>query len=71
MVITDDMINELTIPDKYPIPHITLLTLWTVLRQEVDVKTRSFELGSIGKAISHIKRYMRDSSLDSTVRPIR
>ena len=44
VVITDDMINELTIPDKYPIPHITLLTLWTVLRQEVDVKTRSFEL---------------------------
>ena len=43
----------------------------SMLRQEVDVGTRPFGLGSIAKATNHIKRYMRDSSLGSTVRPIR
>ena len=40
-----------------------------LLRQEVDVGTRPFGLGSIAKAYKKV--VMRDSSLGSTIRPIR
>ena len=43
----------------------------SMLKQEVDVGTCPFGLGSTAQATSHIKRYMRDSSLGSAVRPIR